>query len=68
MESGDQRVQTAAGAAGVVHAPAAICAVVCGAGCAAPSAVAIVVTGSSDVEQVGFHQWGVYLNGVWVPL
>ncbi len=50
MESNDQRVQTATGAASVVHTSAPICAVICAAGCAAASSMAVVGTARPDVE------------------
>ena len=50
MESGDQRVQTAAGAASVVHTSAAIRTIICAAGCAAASSMAVVGTARADVE------------------
>ena len=46
--------------------PRRICAVICRAGCAAPSAVAMVVT-VAPMWSTGFHQWGAYFTGVWVP-
>ena len=50
MESGDKCVQTATGAASVVHTSATICAVICTAGCAAASSMAVVGTTCPDVE------------------
>jgi len=50
IQSRDQCVQTATGAPGVVHPSAAICAIICAAGCAAPSSMAVVGTPRSDVE------------------
>jgi hypothetical protein len=50
VQSDDQCVQTATGAAGVVHTSAAICAIICAAGCAPAASMAGVGTARSDVE------------------
>jgi hypothetical protein len=50
IQSHDQCVQTATGAASVVHTSAAICAVIRAAGCAAASSLAVVGTARPDVE------------------
>ena len=50
MESDDQCVQTATGAASVVHTSAAICAGICAVGCAAASSLAVVGAARPDVE------------------
>ena len=49
-ESDDQCVQTATGAASVVHTAAAICAIICAAGCATAASMAGVGTARPDVE------------------
>lgn len=51
MEPDGQRVQTATGAASVVHTAAALRAIICAAGCAPASSMAVVVTAGPDVEQ-----------------
>jgi len=50
IQSGDQRVQTATGAASVVHTSAAICAIICATGCAAAASMAGVGAARPDVE------------------
>jgi hypothetical protein len=50
IQSGDQCVQTATGAAGVVHTSAAICAIICAAGYSAASSNAVVGTAGPGVE------------------
>jgi hypothetical protein len=50
MESDDQSVQTATAATGVVHSPAAVCAVICAAGYPAAPSIAAVGTAGPDVE------------------
>jgi hypothetical protein len=51
MEPGDQGVQTATGAASVVHSSAALCTIICAAGRSAAASMAGVVTAGPDVEQ-----------------
>jgi hypothetical protein len=50
MESGDQRMQTATGAASVVHTSAAMCAVICASGSTAASPLAVAGTARPDLE------------------